>query len=217
MPRAGAAASIGLLGVLSAGACGSPVGPSKGSVAGAWQADSTLAAVSGGECVGSTLQGTIGSRDVFLTALQQSGSSLQATITSQGNGTSCSYTGATSGGTVSLKMATCQTSRVPGVNCGSGAVRDLQLIGDTLTANVNTVLGTGNGTETTTWSVAAPGVASPVGTLTLTANFTWVFLGVPSSDYHVFTGTIFPGYADGTISIPSDPNPFCTRCGWFSP
>jgi hypothetical protein len=87
----------------------------------------------------------------------------------------------------------------------------------TLTANVNTAVGTGDGIETSTWNVSVPGGAAPIGTLSLTANFTWVFLGVPSSDYHVFTGTVFPGYADGTISIPADPNPFCAKCGWFFP
>jgi hypothetical protein len=199
-------------------ACTSPAAPSAApSVAGAWLGNSTLASVSGGECVGTLLQSASGSRDVFLTALKQTGSSLNATITSQGNGTSCAYSGSSNGGAVTLSLSTCQASRVPAVRCASGAVRDLQLVGGTLTANVNTVVGTGTGTDASTWSVLVPGSASSVGTLTLTANFTWTFLGVPNSDYHVFTGTIFPGYDDGTISIPADPNPFCAKCGWFFP
>jgi hypothetical protein len=108
-------------------------------------------------------------------------------------------------------------SRVPAVRCGSGGVRDLQLVGGTLTANVNAAVGMGTGTDVSTWNVFLPGGSAQVGSLTLTANFAWTFLGVPSSDYHTFTGTIFPGYEDGTISIPADPNPFCAKCGWFFP
>jgi hypothetical protein len=101
------------------------------------------------------------------------------------------------------------------VKCAGGAVRDLQLAAETVTASGSAAAGTGGGTDVSSWNVMAPGSAAPVGVLNLTASFTWIFLGVPSSDYHVFTGTIFPGYADGTISIPADPNPFCSRCGWF--
>jgi hypothetical protein len=199
-------------------ACSSPAAPSASpSVGGAWLANSTLASVNGGDCVGTLLQSAAGSRDVFLTALKQTGSLLNATVTSQGNGTSCAYSGSSNGGAVRLSLSTCQTSRVPGVRCANGAMRDLQLVGETLTANVNTAVGTGTGTDASTWSVLVPGSASPVGTLSLSANFTWTFLGLPSSDYHTFTGTVFPGYEDGTISIPADPNPFCAKCGWFSP
>jgi hypothetical protein len=202
---------------LSLSACGgSPTAPSTTTVAGAWLADSTLSSASGGECLGGAMQAAVGSRDVFMAALKQTGTGLEATITSQGNGTSCAYAGSASGGgSLSLTLSTCQASRVSGVPCGAGVTRDLQLVGGTLTATVNTVMGTGNGTDVSTWNVVVPGVAAPAGTLTLTAGFTWVFLGVPPSDYHVFTGTIFPGYADGTISIPADPNPFCVKCGWF--
>jgi hypothetical protein len=216
--RSAAAAAGLLITLVSVVACGgSPPAPSGSSVAGAWLANSTFVSATGGECVGTLLQNAAGSRDVFTTALQEHGTSLEATISSLGNGTLCAYTGTTSGSGLNLSLSTCQVSAVPGVTCAGGVVRNLQLIGDTLAATVNTAVGTGGGTDTSRWSVLAPGVVAPVGTLTVTANFTWIFLGVPSSDYHVFTGTIFPGYADGTISIPSDPNSFCSKCGWFSP
>ena len=77
-----------------------------------------------------------------------------------------------------------------------------------------TQLGTGSGRETSSWTVYGAGTTTPVDTLTLSASFTWIFLGLPASNYHVFTGTIFPGYDDGTISIPADPTPFCSKCGW---
>jgi hypothetical protein len=191
-----------------------PAAPSPGQIAGAWLADSTLVAASGGECVGAGLQSDIGRRDVLLAALDGQ-SAMNATITSTGNGTRCAYAGTNAAGTVGLTMTSCQQSRVLNVACANGGLRDLQLVSATLNAKANSQLGTGSGADMTNWTVFLTGTNQPVGTLSITASFTWVFLGLPASNYHVFTGTIFPGYADGTISIPADPNPWCLPCGWF--
>jgi hypothetical protein len=191
-----------------------PTAPSAGQVAGAWVADSALMTVSGGECVGATLQAATGRRDVFLAALAGA-SAIDATITSQGNGTSCEYVGSNSNGALGLKMTVCQQSRVLNMVCSSGDRRDLQLVSGAITANANSTLGTGAGTDTSTWNVLVAGSAQSVGVLSLTASFNWIFLGLPASNYHVFTGTVFPGYADGTITIPADPYPWCQLCGWF--
>lgn len=192
--------------------CGSPSAPSAPQVSGAWVGNSTLAAVGGGECVGSALQSAIGNRDVFTTALTQHGAALEATVASPGNGTTCAYAGTVDGNAVSLSMTSCQTDRVS-VQCNDGSARDLQLRAGTIAVGVSNRT-TGTGTDTSTWNVMAPGSAISVGTLTLTARFTWNFLGLPSSDYHVFTGTVFPGYADGTITIEGT-DVFCLPCGWF--
>jgi hypothetical protein len=207
--------TVAALGTVFASAigCGSPSAPSAPQVSGAWVGNSTLASVSGGECVGSTLQAAIGTRDVFTTALKQSGATLEATVASSGNGTSCAYAGTVDGSAVMLAMASCQTDHVTGVRCGNGSVRDLQLRAGTIAVDVSSRT-TATGTDTSTWDVMAPGNAVSIGTLTLTARFTWNFLGLPSSDYHVFTGTVFPGYADGTISIEGT-DAFCMPCGWF--
>jgi hypothetical protein len=162
-------------------------------------------AASGGECVGATLQAATGRRDVFLAALAGA-SAIDATITSQGNGTSCAYAGSNSSGALSLKLTTCQQSRVLNMMCSSGERRDLQLVSGVITANASSTLGTGAGTDASTWNVLVAGSAQSVGVL---------FLGLPASNYHTFTGTIFPGYADGTISIPADPAAWCGTCGWF--
>ena len=193
----------------------SPTAPSSSHVAGAWLANSTLATASGGECVGDTLQARSGSRDVFTAAVVQDGTTLSATVASQGNGTTCAYSGSVDGNAVALNMTSCQADRILSVRCGSGDLRDLQLVNGTITANVDALLGTGGGRETSSWTVFVGGTTTSVGTLTLSADFTWIFLGLPASDYHEFTGTIFPGYDDGTISIPADPTPFCSKCGWF--
>jgi hypothetical protein len=183
-------------------------------VAGAWIANSTLTAVSGGECVGATLQGAPGRRDVFLAALA-GGSTIASTITSQGNGTSCAYAGTNAGGAVNLRMTSCGQNPLFGITCASGERRDLQLASGSLTATADSSHGTGSGLDVTTWAVFQAGTSQQVGALTTTASFTWVFLGLPASDYHEFTGTVFPGYQDGTITIPDDPNPWCRSCGWF--
>ena len=72
--------------------CGSssPTTPSSSPpVSGAWIGHSTLTSVSGGECVGSTLAAAVGSRDIFSARIQQNESELAASLTYQGNRTSC--------------------------------------------------------------------------------------------------------------------------------
>jgi hypothetical protein len=194
-------------------ACGgAPSAPSDGQIAGAWAVNSILDAASGGDCVGPTLEEALPARDVFLTALKQSTTTLDATVTSQGNGTSCAFSGVR-GSAISLNLTSCQTDRVPAVRCRNGEVREVRLISETISASISDRT-SGTGTDTSSWNVYVSGSATPLGTLTLRAKATWNFLGLPSSDYHVFTGTIFPGYADGTISIEGT-DAFCTPCGWF--
>jgi hypothetical protein len=205
-----------VLGAIVVASCASPppTAPSAGQVAGAWIANSTLTAVSGGECVGTDLGSAIGRRDVFLAALDGQ-SSVDATITSQGNGTSCEYAGSNATGALTLTMTRCQSARVTNVPCSAGGLRDLVLVSATLQARADSRVGSGSGSEVTVWNVLNSGSQQPVGILSLTETFSWVFLGLPPSNYHVFTGSVFPGYADGTITIPADPNPWCLPCGWF--
>jgi hypothetical protein len=173
----------------------------------------TLRSVSGGECVGATLQSSAGSRDIFAAHIQQTDSTLTATVGYQGNQTSCSFTGSVNGDTVSLTMASCQADRVRSFRCANGEVRDLQLATDAMSGHASS--GYGTGTETSTWRVTAPGSATSLGTLTVSADFVWNMLGIPHSDFHVFDGSVLPGYVDGTVIIPEEVNPFCEKCGWF--
>jgi hypothetical protein len=173
----------------------------------------TLRAASGGECVGAALQRGIGNRDIFAAHLQQSSDSVSATLGYQGNQTSCTLTGRISGTTVNLDLQSCQADRVRAFRCADGSLRDLQLVGETLTAQAAS--GTGTGASTSTWRVFAPDTATPVGTLTVSADFVWNMLGIPHSDFHVFDGSVLPGYVDGVVVIPAEVNPFCDKCGWF--
>jgi hypothetical protein len=204
---------IVLLAGLLGSCAGSPGSPSEEQVAGAWAANSTLAAASGGECLGSTVAAAGGSRDIFTAGINQSGNSLDAMVTSQGNGTTCAYSGAVSGGTVTLTLTSCQTGRINGVRCSDGSRRDVQMIANRITAS--TASGSGAGTDSSTWNVFVPGSTVPAGVLSVRATFSWIALGLPASDYHTMTGTVQPGYQDGTITIGA-PEPFCITCGWFT-
>lgn len=196
----------------SCGGDSSPTSPSVERVSGVWMAHATLTSVSGGACVGSALQSAIGNRDIFAAHVQQSGSALTATVSSQGNQTSCAYAGTASGTRVDLTLSSCQASRVAAFRCADGTPYDLQLVADRITAQATSA---GPGTSTSTWSVLIPGSTVPLATLTLSAEFRWNALGIPHNDFHVFDGSVMPGYVDGLVVIPEEVNPFCDKCGWF--
>jgi hypothetical protein len=171
----------------------------------------TLRSVSGGACVGTALQASIGNRDIFAAQIQQSNTALTGTVSSQGNQTSCSYTGSATGATVSLTLSSCQAGHAA-VRCADGTRYDLQLVADRITAQASSA---GPGTSTSTWNVLAPGSSTPAAVLTLSAEFRWNMLGIPHNDFHVFDGSVLPGYVDGNVVIPEEVNPFCETCGWF--
>ena len=175
-------------------------------------AHSTLTSVSGGACVGSALQASIGNRDIFAAQIQQSNTSLTGTVSSQGNQTSCSYTGSVSGSAITLNLSSCQAGKVAAFRCADGTRYDLQLVADRMTAQGSSA---GPGTSTSTWNVMVAGTTAPVSALTLSAQFQWNPLGIPHNDFHVFDGSVLPGYVDGIVVVPEEVNPFCEKCGWF--
>jgi hypothetical protein len=189
-----------------------PSGPSVERVSGVWMGHATLTSVSGGACVGTALQASIGRRDIFAAHVQQIDSDLTATVSSQGNQTSCAYSGRANGAAVTLNMNSCQAGRVASFRCADGTRYDLQLAADRITAQAGSAA---RGTATNTWNVLGAGSATPVAVLTLSAEFQWNPLGIPHSDFHVFDGSVLPGYVDGLVVIPEEVNPFCDKCGWF--
>jgi hypothetical protein len=200
--------------VVSSCGSSSPSSPSTTPrVSGAWIGNSTLTSVNGGECVGNTLAATIGSRDIFSARVQQTDNELAASLTYQGNRTSCLYKGSTTNQSVSLSFSSCPDGRIETFVCANGDVRRLEVIDSRVSAQNDNR--TGRGTDTTTLNVYAPGNATPLGTLTVSSQFIWNMLGIPHDDFHIFDGSILPGYVDGTVIIPEEPNPFCTDCGWF--
>jgi hypothetical protein len=138
-------------------------------VGGNWTGTTTLTSVSGGECVGALLQGTVGSSAPVSVSVQQAGSSLTATIVSQSNGLTCSYSGSVSGSTVILSLTSCQANAILALRCGNGG-RDIVLIGSSITATLN-----GNaltGSEAETWNVFVAGTSTGVGVLSSGESFT---------------------------------------------
>jgi hypothetical protein len=178
-----------------------------------WIGKATLMAASGGECVGPTLAAAIGSRDLFAASIRQAAADLTATVAYQGNRTSCALAGRVADARVSLDLTSCHTGRIERLTCNNGAVRDLGILTDRLSAA--SVNGTGTGTEITTWNVFDAGGSMPVGVLTLTTEFRWNISRLPHDDFHIFDGSILPGYVDGVVTIPEEPDLFCTQCGWF--
>jgi hypothetical protein len=198
---------------LSCSGGSSPTAPSAERVSGAWIGNSTLTSAGGGECVGASLDGARGARDIFSARIQQTGSDLAASVTYQGNQTSCLYRGSTQNGSVDLTLASCPSGRIEAFACSNGAMRDLEIVGGRLTGRA--VGRTGTGTETVSVNVFAAGGTTPLGTATIATDFTWNMLGIPHDDFHIFDGSILPGYVDGVTIIPEEPNPFCITCGWF--
>ena len=201
--------------LLLACACGSgtPAEPSPNRVTGVWVGNATLSTVTGGECVGDVLRGKIGSRDVFAAPVVQTGNGVEATVTYQGNETACAYSGGAQGTDLQVSLTSCRVVVVRSLQCGNGETREIRLTSGRITARAAN--GSGSGSDATTWNVLVPGTATSVGTLSLTATFTWNELQLPASDFHVFDGSVRPGYVDGTTFIPADDEPFCVECGWF--
>lgn len=165
------------VGALAALACGggskSPTAPGPPpivQVAGVWTATMRLTGVGGGECVGDVLAGFIGDTERYTAAITQAGASLTATVSSQETGLSCSHTGTAGSTTISLNATSCQAAVILGLRCRNGALRDLTLVGQSLTGTVagNTM----TGTWAETWNVYRAGTFSGVGVLTLNGTFT---------------------------------------------
>ena len=142
--------------------CGSssPSSPSETPrVSGAWIGNSTLTSVSGGECVGSTLAAAIGSRDIFSARIQQTDNDLAASLTYEGNRTSCVYRGNTNNQSISLTMTSCPDGRIETFVCSNGDVRRLEIVDARV--SVQNDNRTGRGTDTTTLNVYAAGSTDP--------------------------------------------------------
>ena len=71
-----------LSGLSACGGSGNPAAPSgPAQVAGVWTGSLTATSITGGECVGALLQSVVGTSENFTASVQQSGSSLTATVT----------------------------------------------------------------------------------------------------------------------------------------
>jgi hypothetical protein len=174
-------------------------------------AHATLTSVSGGACVGTALQASIGNRDIFAALIQQSN-------------TFADRNGQLAGQSDQLllhRIGQRVRRHAEPVVLSGGACHGLPLRrrdsirpAAGVRAHHRTSQQRRAGTSTSTWNVMAAGSTAPVSTVTLSAEFRWNMLGIPHNDFHVFDGSVLPGYVDGNIVIPEEVNPFCEKCGW---
>ena len=112
----------------------------------------TLARVSGGECVGSEYQSTIGARDIGTVVISQTRSDVTAVVRSATTGLSCRYQGTAGPGAFALSTQKCDVSETL-YQCANGASRVVEQVGSTVTATISG--GIANGTITTFFNVWA--------------------------------------------------------------
>jgi hypothetical protein len=155
-------------------ACGSdspaaPSAPVIAQVGGVWAYTSLLTNVSGGDCLGSTLAVSIGTTDRGTMSVTQSGSVLTGTTRSSLSGLSCSWQGTAGSSSMALSWTQCDAAIFTGLRCTSGALRDMRLVGSSISATVNGTLATGTGAET--YNVFVSGTTVGAGTLTDSYTF----------------------------------------------
>jgi hypothetical protein len=137
-----------LVAALACGGTSSPSAPSTPTivnVAGVWNGTTRLTAATGGECVGVLYQANLGATQRVTAQVSQAGTS-----------------------SMTLNWASCQVG-VFRLQCSNGAYRDVNLVGDTISATV-----TGNtmtGTDGSSYNVFVAGTNIGVGMLTLNGTF----------------------------------------------
>jgi hypothetical protein len=159
------------LSCVSACAGNSPAGPSLGQAAqvgGSWSGTATTASVSGGECFAGLLQTAVGGSGPIVMTLTQNGSSVSATIGGGDSATTYTYAGSVGSSALTLS-GTCSGCDGVGVQCPTGALRDLKLQSSNLTATVNG--NTMSGSEVETYNVLVSGTTTSVGAISITDTF----------------------------------------------
>lgn len=137
-------------------------------VSGLWAFTGTVTSVSGGECFATAFQALIGERSSGTIQIQQTGASLTATVTDNGTGGSCTYSGTAGATSVALNTTSCTASDAIGARCPNGALRDVRL--QTGAFNASLSGGVMSGTVAETYNVI--GAGGPVGVLTINGSFT---------------------------------------------
>ena len=145
-----------------------------------WQLTARLMTVTGGECVGETLQSQIGVPEGYSLLVTQRGDNVDATLTSASGDLSCTYTEGTGDGTGFAfgvrGWFKCEPGQVVrNFPCGNGVLRDTESLGQTISAIIS---GTEiSGTWRETRAVTLPGdLNHDVGYLETTRQFSGTLL-----------------------------------------
>ena len=191
--------AAGLTAIVLAAACGpaptTPTAPTVSTfaplflprVGGMWDGTLTFTSISGGtgivrtaglmECVGSTFNAVLGQSNDSRLQITQDGLDVKGRLTSSETGLACSYTGTigSNGGMVLDAVACAELPLI--IRCvpdelGNAPVRQMILVGSTLTANLNAPVNVTavSGTAAHTYNVLDAG-GSPLGGLVANHSF----------------------------------------------
>lgn len=116
----------------------SPFRPSPAvDVSGTWTGEETFTSITGGECLGPTLQEAIGLASQFEATLAQSGNTVTGVLDINHTGGVCDYEGTINGKALVIASVRCRETRADGITCSADAMRDLVLRTEALQATVN--------------------------------------------------------------------------------
>ena len=141
------------------------------SIEGVWAGPLTLVGTSGGECVGAEIPSFLPTNDFGTATVTQNGSELQATLTMEGTGLACKYTGKHTGVNIALNATSCDRTGLI-VQC-VGTARELELVGSSVIGSWNS--NQMEGVTTSTYNVFTTtnprvGVGSVIATHRFTAT-----------------------------------------------
>ena len=149
-------------------------------VAGEWAGAATLRQPVGGtltdlgECIQQDLNArpanAIASAPMVL-SMGQKDANVTARLTSSSTGLACSYTGRATLDTVALNSALCDAP-VLVVRCSLDRVRDMKLVGSSVTGTIDTQSGTFTGAVANTYNVFASGATTGIAGVVLTYDYT---------------------------------------------
>jgi hypothetical protein len=180
---------------------------------GRWDGTETITSTTGGECLDTVFQSSIGGVTPFILVVSQLGSALSVNWgyppgISRDPGPDCAWTGTTDSNKVSLNAISinCTTNvlqrtgarvRCPG---NPALLRDLQIVAGAATGTVSG--NTATGTKVDTYNVLVSGTQTVVGTLIVNSNFSMTCAACgpsgPSANYPNLLGT-WTGYMNQSV------------------
>jgi hypothetical protein len=101
------------------------------------------------QCVGTALQTLQASAptDTMTLIVSQDGADLSGRLTTENSGLACSYTGTATAGAMVLNAPACDAPALV-VRCANGEVHEVEVIGTTITANIDNRVATGTLSQT---------------------------------------------------------------------
>jgi len=128
-----------------------------------------LTSATGGECVGALFQEVIGGTNTGTLSVTQTSANLTASLRSSG-GLSCNYTGTAAASSMALNATACSAPGLTGFRCANGALRDIRIVSESVSASVSGR--TATGAVVTTYDVVIGNTQTSVGTLTTNESLT---------------------------------------------